>query len=151
MTRSILSGALLLSVLCGAATGSTQLKLERAANNLVYYSGTIVVSGAFTIRLDETSVQLIGKRVCFLPEGETRKLIPRDNDRRTPWFCFSNQAVAEKLLQIPEQENGSCGVTGTAEIVISDYMVDKAEGDVFDTAKLVKIISRSTPSQLPCN
>lgn len=150
MTRLIALVTLLVPLMFTASAGSSGLKLERAANNHDYYSGSINVSGKFEMLLDETSVQIMGKRLCFIPEGESQKVIPRDDDQRAPWFCFSNRDQANKLLSIPKEEAGSCGFTGTAEIVISDYVVDKTEGDAFDEAKLVTVIKHSRVSPLSC-
>ncbi len=123
----------------------------RADERFVYYSGKITVSGRYQEYYPET---LLGNELCFYPDEETKHLIPRDpnlwgegqGDTRLPWFCFENQEQAKEMFDINEEEIFSdetikC-IQGEAEIEISDYVVDTMESSVFDTARLIMIISK---------
>ena len=125
----------------------------------VYYSGSITVSGNYRELLPET---LLGGELCFYPDSETGYLIPRDpnlwgegnGDGRAPWFCFKNQDKAKEMFGINDTEIFSdktieC-VGGKAVIIVSNYVVNKSESEVFDTANLDRIISKENYSSQQC-
>lgn len=121
--------------------------------NLVYYSGRVTVSGTIERRTDDDSTEMIGDQVCLFPEKVSAKVIPRGtDDSRDPWFCFSNRIAAMKLLQVPNQKpKGVCGYRLEATVQVTDYIVNFNESEVFDTARLVQVVSRGIPRNLPCN
>lgn len=121
--------------------------------NLVYYSGLVTVSGKVERRTDNDSTEMLGDQLCMFPEKVSAKAIPREpDDSRIPWFCFSNRIAAMKQLQIPNQKpKGTCGFHLEATIQVADYVVNRAESAVFDTARLVQVVSRGIVRKLPCN
>ena len=119
------------------------------SGHLVSYAGTIVLSGTYERRLDPTTRSLQGDQVCFVPDANSKDLVPREEgDNRTPWFCFSNRDRAVHLLSLPTQ--GGCGHFGTATVAISHYVANRAEATVFDTAKLDRVLTASQPEPLSC-
>lgn len=108
-----------------------------------------MLSGTYERRLDPTTREIRGEQVCFFPDADSKGLVPREEgDGRRPWFCFSNRDHAALLLSLPTE--GGCGHSGTATVAISHYVVDSAEGCVFDTAKLDRVLTASRPKPLSC-
>lgn len=136
----------------------TTLVKIKEDDRFVFYSGSITVSGKYEELYPEG---LLGGELCFYPDNETGYLIPRDSslwgqgngDTRTPWFCFKNQDKAKEMFDINDNKifgnkTIEC-IQGKATIEVSNYIVDKAESEVFDTADLNKIISKENYST-PC-
>ncbi|MFN4341194.1 MAG: hypothetical protein ACK4FE_04060 [Azonexus sp.] len=121
--------------------------------DLVYYSGRVTLSGTIERRTDDDSTEMIGDQVCMFPEKGSAKVIPRGaDDSRDPWFCFSNRIAAMKQLQVPNQKpKGACGYRLKATVQVTDYVVNLAESEVFDTARLIQVVSRGAPRSLSCN
>jgi hypothetical protein len=94
---------------------------------------------------------MIGDQLCLFPTKDSAKVIPREAyDSRMAWFCFSNREDAMKLLKIPHSKpKGGCGYALEATVVVTDYVVNLLESEVFDTARLVKVVS-SRPQNLLC-
>lgn len=121
------------------------LKITKEDKDSVYYEGEITISGKYT----ESNPELgfMGGNLCFYADTETGNLIPRDaEDSRIPFFCFSNQETAKQMLGINDKEifvdsTVEC-VEGNATISVSNYVLTKIEGAVWDTAKLEKVISK---------
>ncbi|MFH1182837.1 MAG: hypothetical protein V1690_01065, partial [Candidatus Moraniibacteriota bacterium] len=96
---------------------------------------------------------MLGGILCFAADEKTGYLIPREPDFwgpgepdiRNPWFCFSNQAEAKKLLGINDkaifQDKTVECVNGPATVTVSHYITDKLESETYDKAQLDKIIS----------
>lgn len=137
----------------------TTLTKIKDDGRFVSYSGSITVSGNYQELYPET---LLGGELCFYPDNETGYLIPRDpnlwgpgnGDTRTPWFCFNNQDKAKEIFGINDTKIFSdktveC-IQGRATVQVSNYVVDKLESEVFDTANLDKIISKENYST-QCN
>jgi hypothetical protein len=115
----------------------------------VSYAGTVVLSGTYERRLDPTTRELLGEQVCFFPDAASRDLVPREEgDTRAPWFCFSDRDRAVRLLSLPPE--GGCGHFGTATVAVSHYVADRAESEVFDTAKLDRVLTASRPEPFSC-
>lgn len=113
-----------------------------------YYEGTITVSG----RYQESQPNTIhGETLCFWADEETGDLIPRsDVDSRASWFCFENQEEAKTAFEIDDSEifadsSVEC-FEGSAKVKVSNYIVNKKEAAVYDTAKLEKILERGAYS-----
>ena len=130
---------------------TTTLQKTSEDDGHVYYEGKITLKGKYSENYPET---LLGGTLCFRADEETGYLIPRDpnlygegqGDERNPWFCFKDQDKAKKEFGINDQEVFSdpavtC-IQGEAEIEVSNYVVDKLESSVFDTAVLEKIVSQ---------
>ena len=121
------------------------------SGNLVFYEGTATVSGYYQLLEPDT---LLGDIVCFHADEETGYQIPRDpnmfgegnGDNRNPWFCFSNQEHTREALGLDNAifDDGlvEC-VSGDATVTISEYVVNKMEASVFDTAYLEEIVEMS--------
>jgi hypothetical protein len=113
---------------------------------------SLSLSGTYTHRTDETSLELIGDAVCFHPSTASAKLLPRPpSDKRSAWFCLTNGKRAKALLAIPVKgDKAGCGSTGTATITVTNYVTYLGEGDGFDTALLQSVASRSGTKVLAC-
>lgn len=133
----------------------TTLTKIKDDGRFVSYSGSITVSGKYQELYPET---LLGGELCFYPDNETGYLIPRDpnlwgpgnGDTRNPWFCFKNQDKAKQMFGINDAKIFSdktieC-IQGKATVEVSNYVVDKLESEVFDTANLDRIISKENYS-----
>jgi hypothetical protein len=146
--RILLTGAMAMTMPAYAA------EFRHAYENppYVYYSGTATLRGSFVRRLDKETLDLVGDHLCFYPSGPSRALIPRgDADRRMPWFCFSNQLSARRLLKMSRDKAAdSCGFQGRATIVVSDYVVDRRESEAHDLAHLVRVVSAARPTSIRC-
>ena len=69
----------------------------------------IVLDGQYSQRSDEISLQIIGERVCFVPDKSQWGRLPRPAATHDAWFCFSNDAEARKLLRVPARQADNCG------------------------------------------
>lgn len=125
----------------------------KTKGSLVYYAGQATVSGTIKRRTDDDSIQMIGDQVCLFPEMASAKVIPREaGDSRDPWFCFSNRISAMQKLQVPNKKpKGACGYRLEATVQVTDYVADRTESTVFDTARLVQVVAQSAVRNLPCN
>lgn len=138
---------------------TTLVKL-RDDGRRVFYSGAITVSGKYQEYPPET---MMGGELCFYADEKTGYLIPRDpnlrgaggeGDGRIPWFCFNDQEKVKKLFGVDDKaifrdKKIEC-IQGEATVEVSNYVVDKLESEVFDTADLDKIISKGKYST-QCN
>ncbi len=115
-------------------------------------AGETAFSGRYEYRTDQMSLDIIGKQVCFFPSEPSARLVPRPpGDKRLPWFCFSNSPAAAKMLgfRLTAPVN-ACGISGSATLTVSNYVVYTKEGDGNDIATL-KVVQRKTkPEPLPC-
>lgn len=113
---------------------------------------TLTLSGTYSHRTDEMSLEILGDAVCFHPSPASAKLLPRTpSDKRSAWFCLTNGKQAKALLAIPV--NGGkvgCGSTGAAMITVTNYVTYLGEGDGTDTALLQSVASRSGGKVLAC-
>lgn len=128
----------------------TSLTKIKDDGRFVFYDGVITVSGKYR---EVHPQNPIGGQLCFYPDSEAAALIPRDGsgvDDRAPWFCFKDQVKAKEKFGIDEKkifgDNESQCIEGQATVQVSNYVVDKLEGETFDTASLDKIVSRGSYS-----
>jgi len=125
------------------------LKMTKEDKDSVYYEGEITISGKYTLSNPEGDFM----GLCFYPDADTGSLIPRDtDDSRIPFFCFSNEE-ADQMLGINREEifvdsTVEC-IEGNATISVSNYVLTKIEGAVWDKAELEKVISKE-PYSLEC-
>lgn len=111
----------------------------------------LALEGTFERRTDAYSRQVLGDAVCFIPDPKFEKAIPRPaGDDRRAWFCFSNLSAAMKGFALPAGRR-ACGMRGTAQIVVSDYVVSREGGESVDKARLERVLSKSAPKPIPCN
>jgi hypothetical protein len=124
-----------------------EFKLTRRVPPLIYYSGKQVLDGKFLYYgpADEN----VGDQVCFYPDQTSARYIPRGiDDRRLPWFCFSNTKKAKALLRIDEslfEDKSLCELTGKARITVRGYVVDRTEGCVNDVSELYRVHRTEAP------
>ena len=78
--------------------------------------------------------------VCMDVDSASAAKLPRwPNDRRTPWLCFENQEDAIRLV-------GPAGTDREPITVLIDvYQTPRQFSDVYNTARLVRVVSRGTP------
>jgi hypothetical protein len=157
MKLNFLSVALL--ALVGAQLGAYAaespaggFKRSHQEKYLIYYTGTATLTGRFVRRLDKETLEKQGDMLCFFPKGASASFVPRPKgDPRLAWFCFSNQRKAKTLLKANDTKpKGSCGMQGEATVVVSNYVVNSQEAEVFDTARLVKVIKSPGSRALSC-
>ena len=120
-----------------------------------YYSGQITVSGL--ARRDTQDYQgypdiRLGDRFCVFLSKNSEKKIPQVSPyKRSKLFCFSNAKSAIKLLGVPEKiPDGTCGYEFVTEIVVTGYIQQLSEDEIFDAARLVRVISRGELREVPC-
>lgn len=131
-----------------AAESRQGLELQREEGAYFHYVGELSLDGVYSYHGPKD--EIIGDQVCFYPAKEFTGFIPRDsNDLRDAWFCFRNTSMAKKIFAINTSlfdDPAICSATGTATVRITNYMVDKTEGDVNDLADLVEVTKVSQPS-----
>ncbi len=117
----------------------------------VAHAADLVLEGTFERRTDAYSRQVLGDAVCFIPDEKSENAVPRlAGDERRVWFCFSNLAAAMKGFALPVARK-ACGMRGTAQIVVSDYVVSREGGESVDKARLERVLSKSGPRPIPCS
>lgn len=123
------------------------LKVVKEEGFYVYYSGTITLSGKFSVA---NTHDFQADVLCFYPDPPTSRYIPREKgDERIAWFCFENQAKARRLLKVPSSlPVRDCGFIGHATISVSSYVVTRESSEVWDTAILDRVISSNTPKKV---
>jgi len=131
-----------------AAESRQGLELQRTEGAHFHYAGELSLDGVYSYHGPKD--EILGDRVCFFPAKEFTGFIPRDsNDHRDAWFCFRNTSKAKTIFAINTRlfdDPSVCSVTGAATVRITNYMVDRTEGDVNDLADLVKVAKESQPS-----
>lgn len=131
-------------------TKKTILKKVSVGERYTSYEGSITVSGRYEEFNPDT---MLGGGLCFHADEATGYLIPREADFwapgepdiRNPWFCFSNQAAAKKMLGVDDKKifadkTVDC-FSGPATVTVSHYVTDKLESETSDKAQLDKVIS----------
>ncbi len=128
--------------------GAHGLRKVKTEGSHVYYEGSVIVSGAYHQQVRESEIgNYVAGLICFSVHGSTARLIPREKDSRSPWFCFSNAHTARTALKIPtEAPGGACIIYGKATVQISKYVVNRNESEVHDIAFLDKVISFDKPT-----
>lgn len=118
---------------------------------LTEYEGSVSLVGRVERRQDAETLVWRGDRVCFTPDAASAARLPPAGGKATSrFFCFSNNRSATGLLGIPAQPPaGSCGVTGTATVVVSRYTVESGE-NVFDQAWLDRVERPGALTPLAC-
>jgi hypothetical protein len=94
----------------------------------VRFAGEARVSGRYQ-RHPDTEVDLL----CFFADTETGMQLPRfPHDERRPWFCFTNQEDARRMLRTPPD-------TGQTAIVVDGFAYHFGYSDGFNQARLVRV------------
>ena len=112
---------------------------------------SLSLTGRYEYRADSDSLEMLGGLVCFYPNTESAKLLPRlPTDKRLSWFCFTNTKQSKRLLGIPLSTKTNCGLAGRATVQVSEYQEYVGEGDGFDTAVLQSVKGNSNAKALSC-
>lgn len=118
---------------------------------LTEYEGELRLAGRFERRQDAESLVWRGDRICFYPEAAAAARLPASPEANgARFFCFSNHRAAQEKLQLSAlPPAGSCGVAGTARVVITKYTVETG-GNVFDQAWLDRVEKVDGKTPLAC-
>lgn len=118
----------------------------------VEYQGELTLSGRFERLQDSITLDWRGDRVCFFPDATGLKQLPRAFATNKPaMFCFANTRSSITALGLPPQPPaGACGMTGTATVGISRYVVENGMGETYDLATLVKAENVSPLKSVAC-
>jgi|SRR6185369_11629005 len=134
-------------VVCSALAAESQqgLEMQRTEGAQFHYVGELVLDGVYSYYGPKDEV--IADQVCFYPTKEFTRFIPREsNDHRKAWFCFRNTSKAKTLFAVDTRlfdDPTVCSVNGAATVRITNYMVDRTEGDVNDQADLMEVTETS--------
>ena len=146
--------AFLLAAACSNLAHSADGRLSpvRTEGPLTYYEGTVTIHGKVERRTDPTWLELMGDVICLEAQGKSRTLIPRSaNDSRSTWFCFDDHKMALKLLNLPSAPaKGTCGYYAPATVRVTNYVVNREESEVTDTARLATVITRGPIRSIKC-
>jgi hypothetical protein len=97
----------------------------------VKFSGETEVSGTFEYVKDH---EYLGEALTFTADEDSAARLPRlRNDQRKVWFVLENLEEAKSML-------GSVAEKGTAVIVIDDYVIRYEPTEVWNTARLVRVL-----------
>ena len=118
------------------------LAVNRAFNDslwvgTVVFQGAVEVSGVYQAHFDYPEVQSL----CFHADSISSLHLPEfahdsmSSPNAKPWFCFTNPDSARHWL-------GSPDTARHATIVIDDFTQHRYFTDAFDTARLVRVLSR---------
>lgn len=155
-TRACFSESVALAVALAAAlasgcqrSGTQDLEYVIKAENedFAVYSGRTTVEGQYFREYED---DVTGDDVtCFVPDRT------KAGSRRPPgsnrYFCFENPEFANKALRLAERNDATiCGFEGDANVVISDYTVDKQPNHPRDSAILERVVVSSAGSAQPC-
>ena len=127
-------------------TEEMNFKKVKEDERFIYYEGLATISGKYQEYQPEV---LLGGTLCFFVDEKTGNLIPKvSGDNRSPWFCFNDQGKAKRMFEINDNaifnnKAVEC-IQGKATITISNYKIDKKQGEAFDTADIKEIISKET-------
>jgi hypothetical protein len=114
------------------------LDVQPATQTLVGVKGAIGLKGQLQLSGDYRAhyEYPVVKQACFYPAAEDWKKIPRaKGDERAIWFCFDNQEDAIKQL-------GALGTQTKATIVVENYTIKLDKSNVWDTARLVRVVTK---------
>jgi hypothetical protein len=101
----------------------------------VGFRGEIQLSGSMMRNPDSDY-----RGVCFEADSLSASRMPRwKEDARRPWFCFDNLDRALRDLARPGQE-------GNASVVIDRFTIHFHMSDVFNEARLRRVIRRPPPT-----
>jgi hypothetical protein len=115
-----------------AAANLNAARTDIGMSGWVRFSGETEVTGSYRAHFDYPEV----KEPCFWVDFESLAKLPRaQGDQRLIWFCFENRDVAIQQL-------GALGTQAHATIIIDDYTTNLQQSDVWDTARLVRVVRK---------
>lgn len=109
-------------------------QLPKSEKNLsVAFKGKATINGSWDRR------EFGGDIVCMTNlDNASEAQLPRlKNDTRAQWFCFSNDKLAKSIF-------GPLGANGIATVIIDSYNYVFADADVWNEARLVRAIKKTT-------
>ena len=115
------------------------LTVSRAADSTtlvgsVRFSGELSLTGRAIPHFDSDVHE-----VCFEADAASAARMPRwAGDTRRPWFCFANQAEAQRSLAAPHE-------TRPATVVIDRFTIYRGLSDQVNSAELVRVVTRGDP------
>jgi hypothetical protein len=130
-----------------SGTQNREYVIKAENEDFAVYSGRTAVQGQyFRDHKDDVSGDDV---TCFVPDrtkaGSRR---PPDSNR---YFCFENPEFANQALRLAERTDATiCRFEGKANVVISDYTVDKDPNHPRDFAMLERVVVTSAGSAQPC-
>jgi len=114
------------------------------------YEGSLIVSGEFEVYYPET---IHGGTLFFNVDEEFSTKLPQKWGEHPSRFGFDNETYAKQALNIDEKvfdDISVCSLSGRATIAIEGYTSELLESEVYDTSKLVKVISSSPQTTDTC-
>ena len=115
-----------------AAANVTPVDTDVGVTGSVRFTGPVEVNGSYRAHFDYPEV----KQPCFWVDVESWGKLPRaQGDTRIIWFCFENAPQAISQL-------GALGTQSRATIVIDNYTTNLQQSDVWDTARLVRVVRK---------
>ena len=112
-----------------------RVDIAKAAGDMGYvgdvrFDGEATISGDRMTHPDYPEV----KEVCMSIDSVSARRLPRfPGDQRRTWLCFENRDEAARQL-------GAAGTRGGLTVVIDRYQTVRHFSDVYDTAKLVRVV-----------
>ena len=101
--------------------------------------------------MDKETLELVGDNLCFIVSATSSAQIPREDDKRAAWFCFTERDSAIHALRLPRTTfRGTCGYRAPATVIVGNYIVSRQESEVFDTASLLSVKQRGAVSPIAC-
>lgn len=96
------------------------------------FDGEIELTGSYRAHFDYPEV----RAACFWVDVQEWTRLPRvKGDQRLKWFCFQNDQDAVRQL-------GALGTETRATIVINNYTTNLEQTDAWDTARLVRVVTK---------
>jgi hypothetical protein len=96
------------------------------------FDGEIELTGSYRAHFDYPEVRV----PCFWVDVQEWSKLPRvKGDQRLKWFCFQNDQDAVRQL-------GALGTETRATIVINNYTTNLEQTDTWDTARLVRVVTK---------
>ena len=107
-------------------------ELPTSYSGMVRFAGEVEVAGVYRAHHDFPEVTV----PCFFVDEKSWPKLPRSRgDSRILWFCFENDKQAIEQLGAP-------GTQARATIVIDKYTTHLTGSDVWDTARLVRVVNK---------
>ena len=115
-----------------AAVDVQPAPIATGVSGSVRFAGEVQLVGSYRPHFDYPEV----REPCFWVNADSWSKLPRAaGDQRVIWFCFENRDEAVRQL-------GPLGTQAYATIVIDNYTTNLTGSDAWDTARLVRVVSK---------
>jgi hypothetical protein len=102
-------------------------------NAVVKFIGPAMIDGKWKHHTEE---EMLGEMVCLTPDEKSKTLLPAiKGNERDGNFCFRNEEAKTEL--------GPPGASGTAKVLISDFVYYSYPSEGVNTATLLKVLKKS--------